>query len=181
MIGEDWKMTAEAWLGQAQAASARMNMPGVSSLDELRSRSGLEFLRDIATGVLPLPPIGKALNFFLLEADEGRVVFQGTPTFDFYNPIGTVHGGWAATLLDSCMACAVQTTLKKGQAYTTAELKLNLVRPLTDQTGPVRAEGKIIHAGRQVATSEGRLFGPDGKLYAHGTTTCLILQIPDSA
>jgi len=181
MIREDWKMTAEAWLGQAQAASARMNMPGVSSLDELRSRSGLEFLRDIATGMLPLPPIGKALNFFLLEADEGRVVFQGTPTFDFYNPIGTVHGGWAATLLDSCMACAVQTMLKRGQAYTTAELKLNLVRPLTDQTGPVRAEGKIIHAGRQVATSEGRLFGPDGKLYAHGTTTCMILQIPDSA
>jgi len=94
MIREDRKMTAEAWVGQAQAASARMNMPGVSSLDELRSRSGLEFLRDIATGVLPLPPIGKALNFFLLEADEGRVVFQGTPTFDFYNPIGTVHGGW---------------------------------------------------------------------------------------
>jgi uncharacterized protein (TIGR00369 family) len=177
MIREDWKMTAEAWVGQAQAASARMNMPGVSSLEELRSRSGLEFLRDIASGVLPLPPIGKALNFFLLEADEGRVVFQGTPTFDFYNPIGTIHGGWAATLLDSCMACAVQTTLKKGQGYTTAEFKLNLVRPLTAQTGPVRAEGKIIHAGRQVATSEGRLFGPDGKLYAHGTTTCMIFQI----
>ena len=169
-------MTAEAWIGQAQAAAARINKPGVSSVDELRNRSGLDFLRDIAAGVLPLPPIGKTLNFFLVEADEGRAVFQGTPTFDFYNPIGTIHGGWAATLLDSCMACAVQTTLKKGQAYTTAELKLNLVRPLTDQTGPVRAEGKIIHAGRQVATSEGRLFGPDGKLYAHGTTTCIILS-----
>ena len=170
-------MTAAAWVGQAQAAAARISKPGVGSLDELRSRSGLEFLQDIAAGVLPLPPIGKTLNFFLLEADDGRVVFQGTPTFDFYNPIGTVHGGWAATLLDSCMACAVQTKLKKGQAYTTAELKLNLVRPLTDQTGPVRAEGKIIHAGRQIATSEGRLFGPDGKLYAHGTTTCMIFQI----
>ncbi len=177
MIREGGKVTAEAWVGQAQAAAARMNKPGVSSLDEMCNRSGLEFLRDIASGVLPLPPIGKALNFFLLEADEGRVVFQGTPTFDFYNPIGTVHGGWAATLLDSCMACAVQSTLKKGQGYTTAEFKLNLVRPLTDQTGPVRAEGKIIHAGRQVATSEGRLFGPDGKLYAHGTTTCMIFQI----
>lgn len=142
-------MTAEAWLGQAQAASARMNKPGVSSLDEMRNRSGLEFLRDIASGVLPLPPIGKALNFFLLEADEGRVVFQGTPTFDFYNPIGTVHGGWAATLLDSCMACAVQSTLKKGQGYTTAEFKLNLVRPLTEQTGPVRAEGILAWAPRQ--------------------------------
>ncbi len=171
-------MTAEAWVGQAQAAVARMSNPGVSSLDELRIRSGLEFLRDIAAGVLPLPPIGRVLNFFLLEADEGRVVFQGTPTFDFYNPIGTVHGGWTATLLDSCMACAVQTTLKRGQGYTTAELKLNLVRPLTDQTGPVRAEGKVIHAGRQIATSEGRLFGPDGKLYAHGTTTCMIFDLP---
>lgn len=172
-------MTAEAWMGQAKAAAASLNKPRVSSPDELRSRSGLEFLRDIATGVLSQPPIGKALNFFLLEADEGRAVFQGTPTFDFYNPIGTVHGGWAATLLDSCMACAVQTTLKKGQGYTTAELKLNLVRPLTDKTGPVRAEGKIIHAGRQVATSEGRLFGPDGKLYAHGTTTCMIFDLPE--
>ena len=174
-------MTAKAWIGQAQAAAARISKPGVSSVNELRNRSGLEFLRDIAAGVLPLPPIGKTLNFFLLEADEGRAVFQGTPTFDFYNPIGTVHGGWAATLLDSCMACAVQTTLKKGQAYTTVELKLNLVRPLTDQTGPVRAEGKIVHAGKQIATSEGRLFGPDGKLYAHGTTTCLIIRIPDPA
>ncbi len=171
-------MTAEAWMRRAQGEAARMNKPGVSSLDELRNRSGLEFLQDVAAGVLALPPIGKTLNFFLLEADEGRAVFQGTPTFDFYNPIGTVHGGWAATLLDSCMACAVQTTLKKGQGYTTAELKLNFVRPLTDETGPVRAEGRIIHAGRQIATSEGRLFGPDGRLYAHGTTTCMIFDLP---
>ena len=171
-------MSVQEWIGQAQAAAVRITNPGVSSLDELRNRSGLEFLQDIAAGVLPLPPIGKTLNFFLLEADQGRVVFQGTPTFDFYNPIGTVHGGWAATLLDSCMACAVQTTLKKGQSYTTAELKLNLVRPLTDQTGPVRAEGKVIHAGRQIATSEGRLVGPDGRLYAHGTTTCMIFDLP---
>ena len=170
-------MIAKEWIKLEEDVAMRVTNPGVSPLEEMRKRSGLEFLRDIASGVLPLPPIGKTLNFFLLEADDGRVVFQGTPTFDFYNPIGTVHGGWAATLLDSCMACAVQTKLKKGQAYTTAELKLNLVRPLTDQTGPVRAEGKIIHAGRQIATSEGRLFGPDGKLYAHGTTTCMIFQI----
>ena len=128
--------------------------------------------------LLPFPPIGKALNFFLLEAEEGRVVFQGTPKFDFYNPIGSVHGGWTCTLLDSCMSCAVQTTLKKGFAYTTGELKVNMVRPLTKETGPVRAEGKVIHPGRQLATAEGRIFGPDGKLYAHGTTTCLIFQIP---
>ena len=170
-------MSAEEWVKLEEDAAMRVTNPGVTPLEEMRTRSGLEFLRDIASGVLPLPPIGKTLNFFLLEADEGRVVFQGTPTFDFYNPIGTVHGGWAATLLDSCMGCAVHSTLKKGYGYTTAELKLNLVRPMSDRTGPVRAEGKVIHAGRQIATSEGRLVGADGKLYAHGTTTCVIFGI----
>jgi uncharacterized protein (TIGR00369 family) len=170
-------MAAEEWIKLEEDVAMRVTNPGVSPPEEIRNRSGLQFLNDIASGVLPLPPIGKTLNFFLLEAGEGRVVFQGTPTFDFYNPIGTVHGGWAATLLDSCMACAVQTTLKKGYGYTTAELKVNLVRPMSDRTGPVRAEGKVIHPGRQVATAEGKLFGPDGKLYAHGTTTCVIFEI----
>lgn len=171
-------MSAEDWIKLEEGIAKRVRNPGVSPLPEMRKRSGLEFLRDIASGVLPLPPIGKALNFFLLEADEGRVIFQGTPTFEFYNPIGSVHGGWACALLDSCMSCAVQTTLKRGFGYTTGELKVNLVRPLTGTTGPVRAEGKVIHPGRQVATAEGRLFGPDGKLYAHGTTTCVIFELP---
>lgn len=170
-------MHASEWARKAEEFEQRRMNPGVSSPEEMRNRSGLEFLRDIISGVLPPPPIGKTLNFMPIEAEEGRVVFQGTPTFDFYNPIGTIHGGWAATLLDSCMACAVQTTVKKGFGYTTVELKLNLVRPLTDRTGPVRAEGKVIHPGKQIATSEGRLFGPDGKLYAHGTTTCMIFPI----
>ena len=170
-------MSAEAWSKLEEEVAMRVANPGVSPLEEMRNRSGLEFLRAIASGALPFPPIGKTLNFFLLEVGEGRVVFQGTPTFDFYNPIGTVHGGWAATLLDSCMGCAIQTTLKKSYGYTTVELKVNMVRPMSDQTGPVRAEGKIIHPGRQVATSEGRLYGPDGKLYAHGTTTCMIFEI----
>jgi uncharacterized protein (TIGR00369 family) len=173
-------MTVETWTKQMETILARMPPPGVSSVEEMRSRSGLEFLRDIVSGVLPPPPIGITLNFMPIEVEEGRVVFQGTPKFEFYNPIGTIHGGWAATLLDSCMACAVQTMLKKGQGYTTVELKLNLVRPLTHQTGPVRAEGKVIHPGKQIATSEGRLFGPDGKLYAHGTTTCMIFDLPKS-
>jgi uncharacterized protein (TIGR00369 family) len=171
-------MSAKEWIKREENVAMRVTNPGVTPVEEMRKRSGLEFLRDIAAGVLPYPPIGKTLNFFLLEADAGRVIFQGTPTFDFYNPIGSVHGGWAATLLDSCMGCAIQTTLKKGYGYTTAELKLNLVRPMSDKTGPVRAEGKVIHSGRQLATSEGRLYGPDGKLYAHGTTTCLIFELP---
>lgn len=164
----------ETWGDAERRFSGRAADWGVSPLEELRKRSGLEFLRAIASGELPSPPIGRALNFFLHEVNEGRAVFQGEPRFEFYNPIGSIHGGWACTLLDSCMACAVQTTLKAGQAYTTLELKINLVRALSADTGPVRAEGRVLHPGRQVATAEGKLYGPDGKLYAHGTTTCLI-------
>jgi len=98
-----------------------------------------------------------------------------------YNPLGTVHGGWFATLLDSAVGCAVHSTLPAGKAYTTLELKLNIVRALTDAVPLVRAEGKVLHAGRQVATAEGRLVGPDGRLYAHATTTCLIFDQPASA
>jgi uncharacterized protein (TIGR00369 family) len=170
-------MSSQAWETQMQEKIAGIKSIGVTAFDEMKRRSGLELLRDIASGVLPQPPIGKTLNFYLMEVEEGRAVFQGTPKFDFYNPIGTVHGGWSATLLDSCMACAVQTTVKQGFGYTTVELKLNLVRPITEKTGPVRAEGKVIHVGRQIATSEGRLVGADGKLYAHGTTTCMIFEL----
>jgi uncharacterized protein (TIGR00369 family) len=166
-----------SWLEAQRKFSERAGEPGVSPLDELRKRSGLEFLRAIAAGELPSPPIGRALNFFLHEVEPGRVVFQGEPKLEFYNPIGSIHGGWASTLLDSCMACAVQTSLKAGQAYTTLELKINLVRALAADTGPVRAEGRIVHAGRQVATADGRLYGPDGKLYAHGSTTCLVFAL----
>jgi uncharacterized protein (TIGR00369 family) len=172
-------MTVEAWSKLDDKIAIRIANTGVSTPDQMRARSGLQFLQDIIAGVLPLPPIGKAMNFFPLEAEEGRVVFQGTPKFDFYNPIGSIHGGWACTLLDSCMSCAVQTTLKAGYAYTTGELKVNMVRPITEKTGPLRAEGKVIHPGRQLATAEGRLVGPDGKLYAHGTTTCLIFPLPE--
>ena len=151
---------------------------GVVTPDILTSYDGIDILNGIIGGTLPQPPIAELLNFNLIEAGKGRAVFEGHPETRFYNPIGTVHGGWACTLLDSCMSCAVQTTLKSGFAYTTGELKVNLVRPLTDKTGPVRAEGKVVHPGRQLATAEGRIFGPDGKLYAHGTTTCAIFPIP---
>lgn len=147
-------MNKEEWIEAERGFLERARETGVSPIDEVRKRSGLEFLRAIASGVSPSPPIGKALNFFLLEVEEGRVVFQGEPRIDFYNPIGSIHGGWASALLDSCMACAVQTTLKAGQAYATLELKVNLVRSLAADIGPVRAEGRVIHAGRQVATAD---------------------------
>jgi uncharacterized protein (TIGR00369 family) len=167
----DWQQD-ERW-----SAASRREI-GVSAQEELRTRSGLTFLRAIIGGELPQPPISRTLNFFILEADEGRVVFQGAPLSEFYNPIGTIHGGWASTLLDSCMACAVHSTLKAGLGYTTIELKINMVRPIGHDTGPLRAEGRIVHAGRQVATAEGQLVGGDGRLYAHGSTTCLVFPFP---
>lgn len=167
-------MDNQQWLEEGKAAVATQHNIGVSAVETLRARSGLEFLQAIIAGELPSPPIGRTLNFVAISAQPGRVVFQGEPGFDFYNPIGSVHGGWAATLLDSCMSCAIQTTLPAGRSYTTIEMKVNLVRALTRDTGPVRAEGWVVHGGRQVATAEGRLAGADGRLYAHGSATCVI-------
>lgn len=147
---------------------------GVVPLDVLLSYDGLSFLQALIAGELPAPPIMQTLGFTLAEAEKGRVVFAGTPDFRHYNPIGSVHAGFAATLLDSAVACSVHSTLAKGEAYTTLEIKINLVRPLTDKTGPVRAEGRVLHRGRTVATAEGDLKDAAGKLYAHATTTCAI-------
>lgn len=170
-------MSAQAWREELEQKRKRWGPPGVSPLEALKQRSGLAFLQAIIDGTLPQPPMTQTLDFHLLQVDHGRAVFQGEPRPEHYNPIGSVHGGWASTLLDSCMACAVQSTLPVGQGYTTIELKVNLVRALSHDTGPVRAEGKVINAGRTLATAEGRLVDADGKLYAHGTTTCLILTL----
>lgn len=170
-------MTSADWQSQLDALLARATGPGVSAIDELRAQSGLELLRGIIAGRIPRPPIADTLNFYLIEAEPGRAVFQGTPKPEFLNPIGSIHGGWTATLLDSCMACAVHTTVPAGQGYTTVEFKLNLVRPIMPDTGPMRAEGKLINGGRTIATSEGRLMDASGKLYAHGTETCLIFAL----
>jgi uncharacterized protein (TIGR00369 family) len=110
-------------------------------------------------------------------AEYGKAIFEGIPEFRHYNPIGAVHGGFAATLLDSAVACSVHSTLAKGETYTTLELKLNLVRALTQETGPVRAEGKIIHRGRTIATAAGELRDQEGKLYAHASTTCMVFPV----
>jgi uncharacterized protein (TIGR00369 family) len=149
----------------------------VSSLEEMKAVSGLAFLRGIIEGRVPPPPMSQTLNFYLIEVENGRAVFQGEPQHAFYNPIGSVHGGWASTLLDSCMGCAVQSTLPQGQGYITVDIKVNLIRPLSHATGPVRAEGTIVNAGRTIAISEGRLVGPEGRLYAHGTSTCMLFPL----
>jgi uncharacterized protein (TIGR00369 family) len=147
---------------------------GVVTPDVLKSYDGLSFLRAIIAGTLPQPPISELMGFHLIEAENGRAAFEGLPEFRHYNPIGSVHGGIAATLLDSALGCAIFSTLHKGDVWTTLELKLNFVRAMTKDTGPVRAEGRIIHRGRTVATSEGDLKDRAGKLYAHATTTCMI-------
>jgi len=170
-------MAASDWQAEMAEPLKRFTGPGVSSMETLKALAGLDFLQRIVDGRLPRAPICDTLNFQLLEVEHGRAVFQGMPKPELYNPLGSIHGGWPATLLDSCMACAVHTTLLAGQGYTTVEFKLNLVRPILAATGPLRAEGKLVNAGRTIATSEGRLFGADGKLYAHGTETCLIFQL----
>jgi uncharacterized protein (TIGR00369 family) len=141
-----------------------------------RTMSGLDLLRAMLAGELPRPPIAALMGFAFSEVEEGRVVFTLEPAEYHYNPIGTVHGGVAATLLDSAMGCAVNTLLPLGTAYTTLEIKVNYIRPMTRTTGLVRCEGTVIHRGGTIATAEGRITDADGKLYAHATTTCLIMR-----
>ena len=140
-----------------------------------RKMPGIDFLRAIRDGRLPHPPICSLLNYKLVEVDSGHAVFEITPGEQHYNPIGVVHGGIAMTLLDSAMGCAVQTQMPAGGGYTTLEAKTNLVRPVTGETGTLRAIGKLVHLGKRVATAEGRFEDRDGKLYAHATTTCIVL------
>ena len=138
--------------------------------------SGLEYLHKIIAGELPPPPIGVLMDFRIAEVSEGRAVFLVTPAEFHYNPIGVVHGGVAATLLDSAMGCAVHSTLPAGASYTTLEIKVNYVRAMLVETGEVRCEANIVHGGGRTATAEGRIVDAEGKLYAHGTTTCLIFR-----
>jgi uncharacterized protein (TIGR00369 family) len=167
----------EQWNAQLAAVRARVAGAGLASLEDLRARSGAEFFRAMGNGQLPMPHIGETLEFWPVEWQVGRMVFQGTPHIGHYNPIGSVHGGWIAAILDSAVGCAVHSALPAGTGYTTIELKLNYVRAVTTKTGPLRAEGKVIHVGRQLATAEGRLHDARGKLYAHATTTCMVFPL----
>jgi uncharacterized protein (TIGR00369 family) len=141
-----------------------------------RGLSGIEFLRKVVSGELPRPPISALMNFGLAELSEGRAVFTVEPAEYHYNPIGVVHGGLAATLLDSAMGCAVHSTLPAGAGYTTLEVKVNFVRALTAETGEVRCVAEVIHVGGRTATAEGKVLDAGGKLYAHATTTCIIFR-----
>ena len=154
-----------SWEDPAATAAAALELPG------------LQCMQAIVDGTLPPPPIARLLDFELVEVQDGRALFAMQPAEWMYNPIGSVHGGIAATILDSCMGCAVHTTLEAGVGYTTTHLQVRYIRAMSDTTGRVLAEGRVVHRGKRTATAEGRLFAEsDERLLAHGSTGCVILR-----
>ena len=147
---------------------------GTVAAERQKEMSGLQFVQGLADGTLPLNMIAKTLGYDVTEAADGRVVITAEPNDSHLNPAGTVHGGLAATLLDSCMGLAVQSTLEQGVSQTTLEFKISLMRPITPATGLITAEGVVMSRGRRIGTAEGRITDGNGRLLAHGTTTCLI-------
>jgi uncharacterized protein (TIGR00369 family) len=172
--------TLAEWQAEESDVRQRLGFAGPVPREQATGLTGLQLFDAIFAGDLPYPPIGETLDFIPVHMAPGLAVFQGKPMQRHYNPLGTVHGGWFCTLLDSAAACAVHTTLPAGKGYTTLEIKVNMLRALTDAVPLVRAEGKVIHAGKQVATAEARIVGPDGRVYAHATTTCLIFDQPSA-
>ncbi|GMG81264.1 PaaI family thioesterase [Paralimibaculum aggregatum] len=147
---------------------------------QLAELSGRAFLEGIRDGRLPAPPIAEPMGMRLVEVGDGRVVFEGRPGFSHYNPLGSVHGGWFGTILDSCMACAVQSRLPKGQGYTTLEYRVNILRAVTAETGVLRAVGEAVRVGRRTGVAEGRLLDEAGRICATGSTTCLVFAIEEA-
>ncbi|MFN3302094.1 MAG: PaaI family thioesterase [Roseateles sp.] len=166
-----WRADEAAVRGRLQPGT------GLASHAMLAGKTGLQQMQAMLEGLAPPPPISETLDFVLISVADGEATFQGRPQFKHYNPLGSVHGGWFATLLDSALGCSVHTTLPVGRAYTTLEFKVNLVRALTDQVPLVRAIGHVVHRGRQVTTAEADLVGHDGRLYAHASTTCLLFDL----
>ncbi|HEV8345872.1 MAG TPA: PaaI family thioesterase [Vicinamibacterales bacterium] len=146
--------------------------------DTRRGLSGIDYFRRMMAGELPPPAMLELFGIRLVEVDEGRVVFSATADERFYNGTGVAHGGFAATLLDTALGCAINSMMPAGRRFTTLELKVNLTRPLTKEVGPLRCEAKVVHVGGRTATSEGRIVDATGKLYAHGTTTCIVVEPP---
>jgi uncharacterized protein (TIGR00369 family) len=173
--------TLQTWLAEERAVLEKLEAgpgPGLARFEDIAGKTGLEVMQAMLHGEIPYAAIAKTLDFTIVEASAGRAVFQGTPLAQHLNPLGTIHGGWIATLLDSALGCAVHTMMPVGRSYTTAELGVNYVKAVTPKVQRVRAEGKVIHCGRQLATAEARVVGPDGTLYAHATTTCLVFELP---
>ncbi len=151
---------------------------GVVSPDRLRQLTGLQFVEGLALGTLPLNQMAKTLGYDVVKAEKGRVVIAAEPKDIHFNPWGTIHGGLAATLLDSCMGLAIQSTVDQGVGSTTLEFKISFMRPITAETGLIHAEGKVLSSGRRAGTAEGWVTDGQGRLLAHGTTTCLIFEVP---
>lgn len=149
--------------------------------EDVEHYTGLELLNRVVAGDYPAPSIAARMNFGLVEVDEGRVVFKGMPGARHFNPLGSVHGGWAATVLDSALGCCIHTLLGKGEGYSTVEMKVNYLRPISDKTGIVTCEGKVVNKGRTLAVSEARMMDEKGKLLAIGTETCAIFPIANLA
>ena len=146
-------------------------------MDQLAGKTGRQILEGMMSGELPHPHMNETLDFDFMEVGDGHAVFQGVPHLRYYNPMGTVHGGWYSTLLDSALGCAVQSKLPAGRAYTTAELSINIVRAASHKTGPLRAVANVIHSGKQIATAEAKILDAEGRLYAHATTTCFVFDV----
>ena len=149
---------------------------GVATRDEVAALTGRQFLQAIMDGLLPGPPIAKTLSFRLIEVGEGVAIFEGEPGPHLLNPLGVVHGGWALTLIDTITGCAAHSTLPAGVGYTTVETKANFSRPITADTGRVRAEGRVVGKGRTIITAEGKIFDASGRLLAHGGSTLMVLK-----
>ena len=170
----------QSWLArerEVRAVLARGTSVQFTPLQEVAHLSGLQVMQNMLKGEVPHPRIGQTLDFLPVEVSEGYAVFQGTPGPDHMNPAGGIHGGWYATLLDSAVSCAVHTLLPAGRGYTTVELGVNIVRAIGAKAPRVRAQGRVLHCGRQLATAEGQLIGPDGTLYAHAKATCLVFDL----
>jgi uncharacterized protein (TIGR00369 family) len=172
--------SVEAWRQQETEVRARMDQgpgPGVARREQVAGLTGMQTMQAMLQGELPYAAIAHTLDVAIIEVAPGRAVFQGTPQPKHLNPMGTVHGGWYATLLDSALGCAIHTLMPVGRGYTTAELGVNLVRGAPLNGEPLRAIGVVIHCGKQLATAEARIVDASGKVYAHATTTCLVFEL----
>lgn len=172
--------TLRQWREEEELVRSRLAAgpgAGVAKFEQVTGKSGMEQMQAMLCGNIPYPTISVTMDFTLISVGTGEAIFQGTPSAKHLNPMGTVHGGWYATLLDSAVGCAVHTMMPPGRGYTTAELSVNLVRAAVPDKEPLRVIGKVLHCGKQLATAEGRIVDAAGRLYAHATTTCLVFEL----